>query len=378
MVYLDHNATTPVRSEVLRTVREAMTEYWGNPSSTHSLGRKAFACLETARERLASILGASSRELFFTSGGTESDNLAILGIADQWGDGNIVISAIEHAAVHDAAYSLKAKGFEIREIPVDENGIIAPESALERVDDKTRLVSVMYANNEIGSVEPIREVGEKLASRGVPFHCDAVQAFGKVPVDVRLENVSLLSISSHKIYGPKGCGALYARSGTSFRPRTFGGGQERNMRTGTQNLPAILGFVSAAELAMKTLEADALRINDLTEMMFQKISDKIENVIRNGHPRRKIPGTLSICIPGAETESLLASLDQEGICASGGAACSSGSVGASRTLLAIGRRKVDAICTVRFSIGRNNTVDEINTAVDVLEKVTNRIRQANL
>jgi cysteine desulfurase len=377
MIYLDHNATTPVRSEVQETFREAMNELWGNPSSTHSLGRKAFARLETARERLASILGASSKELLFTSGGTESDNLAILGIADQWVDGNIVISAIEHPAVHDAAQSLKARGIEIREAPVDENGVVAPDSVLERVDNKTRLVSVMYANNEIGSVQPIREIGETLAVRGIPFHCDAVQAFGKVPVEVDAEKVALLSISSHKIYGPKGCGALYVRSGTLFRPRTFGGGQERGLRTGTQNLPAILGFVHAAELATQTLEADARRISDLTEMMFQKIVSRIENVIRNGHPLKKIAGTLSVCIPGAETESLLASLDQEGICASGGAACSSGSVGASRTLLAIGRRKIESLCTVRFSIGRNNTAEEIDTAVNVLERITRRIRQIN-
>jgi len=377
MIYFDHNATTPILPEVRDVMRDAMKEFWGNPSSTHFMGRKAFASLENARERLAALIGATAKEIFFTSGGTESDNLAILGMMDRHQNGSVVISAIEHPAVHEATRSLSAKGFEVSEVPVDGNGVVAIDKMESCITGSTRLVSVMYANNEIGTVQPVRSIGEMLAKRNIPFHSDAVQAFGKIPVNVENGLISLMSVSSHKIYGPKGCGALYIRQGTRINPRTFGGGQERHVRTGTENLPAILGFVRAAEIAHETMEEDAGRLRDLTELLYNEISSKIERVLRNGHPDQRIPGTLNLCIPGAETESLLASLDQEGICASGGAACSSGSISASRTLLAMGRRKVDAVCAVRFSLGRENNRDEVHAAVAILEKVVKRIREAN-
>jgi cysteine desulfurase len=377
MIYLDHNATTPILPEVQDVVRSAMEQHWGNPSSTHAMGRTAFAQLENARERLAAIIGASAKEIFFTSGGTEADNLALLGTLDRCKDGEVVISAIEHPAVHDAAHSLASKGYGIRQIPVGTDGIIDVEELEKVLSATTRLVSVIYANNEIGTIQPIGEIGRILEGRGIPFHSDAVQAFGKIPIAVAKDCVSLMSISSHKIYGPKGCGALYVRGGVKINSRTFGGNQERRMRTGTENLPAILGFVRAAEIAQSTLEADARTLFDLTELMHRDIVGRIDRVLRNGHSDKRIPGTLNLCIPGAETESLLASLDQEGICASGGSACSSGSISASRTLLAIGRRKVDAVCAIRFSLGRENTISEIRAAVDVLEKVVKRIRLAN-
>jgi cysteine desulfurase len=377
MIYLDHNATTPILPEVRDVVRSAMEQHWGNPSSTHAMGRTAFAQLENARERLAAIIGASAKEIFFTSGGTEADNLALLGALDRCKDGEVVISAIEHPAVHDAAHSLASKGYGIRQIPVGNDGIIDVDELEKTLSVTTRLVSVIYANNEIGTIQPIGEIGRMLDGRGIPFHSDAVQAFGKIPIDVSKDLVSLLSISSHKIYGPKGCGALFVRTGVKIDSRTFGGNQERGMRTGTENLPAILGFVRAAEIAQSTLEADARTLFDLTELMYRDIAGRIDQVLRNGDCEKRIPGTLNLCIPGAETESLLASLDQEGICASGGSACSSGSISASRTLLAIGRRKVDAVCAIRFSLGRENTISEIRAAVDVLEKVVKRIRLAN-
>ncbi len=377
MIYLDHNATTPVLPEVQETVCEAMREFWGNPSSAHAIGRKAFAQIEKARERLAALLGASAKELFFTSGGTESDNLGILGFLERLGSGGILISSIEHPAVHEAAHFLSARGYRVSEIPVDSDGIVSPDEIAKRLDDQTRLVSVMYANNEIGTVQPVTEIGKLLDERGIAFHSDAVQAFGKIPIDVKRDHVGLMALSSHKIYGPKGCGALFVRQGVRILPRTYGGGQERNIRTGTQNLPAILGFVKAAELVHQTMEADARRLFDLTELMFKQIVERIDNVIRNGHPDKRVPGTLNICLLGAETESLLASLDHEGICASGGAACSSGAIGASRTLLAIGRKKADAVCAVRFSLGRETSADEVLKTVDVLENAVKRIRQAN-
>jgi cysteine desulfurase len=235
----------------------------------------------------------------------------------------------------------------------------------------------MYANNETGTIQPVSEIGELAGKKGIVFHSDAVQAFGKVPVNVSALHVSLLSLSSHKIYGPKGCGALYIKQGTKIIPHSYGGSQERGVRTGTENLPAILGFVRAAEIACDKLNEESKRLSILTKQLFTQITAKIENVIRNGHEDLKIPGTLNLCFPGAETESVLASLDQEGICASGGAACSSGSISASRTLLALGRRKADAVCAIRFSLGRGNTAEQVTKVVEVLEKVIERIRNVN-
>jgi cysteine desulfurase len=377
MIYFDHNATTPVLPEVVDVMKQAMEEFWGNPSSVHAKGRQAYAQLEKARERLASILGASAKEIFFTSGGTESDNLAILGTMEQFPEGEVLISAIEHPAVYEAAYGLLSKGYSTRDVPVDGHGVLKTDELEGMIRDKVKLVSVMFANNETGTIQPMAEIGEMARKKGIMFHSDAVQAFGKVPVNIKDFKVDLLSISSHKIYGPKGCGALFIRQGTKVNPRTFGGSQERGMRTGTENLPTILGFVYAAELANARLAVESKKLTDLTNLLFSHITGRIENVLRNGHPEKRIPGTLNLCFPGAETESVLASLDQEGICASGGSACASGSISASRTLLAIGRRKVDAVCSIRFSLGMDSTVEQVERVVEVLEKVINRIRSVN-
>jgi cysteine desulfurase len=377
VIYFDHNATTPVLPDVMDVMKQAMEEYWGNPSSIHSKGRQAFAQLEKARERLAGLLGAQSKEIFFTSGGTEADNLAIIGAMEHFPNGELLVSAIEHPAVYETAYALVPIGHSVTDIEVDSNGVVKTDELERMISEKTKLVSVMFANNEIGTVQPVQEISEIARKSGVIFHCDAVQAFGKVPVTVREFNVDLLSISSHKVYGPKGCGALYIRSDTKVNPRTFGGSQERGMRTGTENLPAILGFVCAAEIACSKVDDESKRLKSLTDLLFSQICSRIENVVRNGHPDKRIPGTLSLCFPGAETESVLASLDQEGICVSGGSACASGSISASRTLLAIGRRKVDAVCSIRFSLGRDNTAEQVTRVAEVLEKVVARIREVN-
>jgi cysteine desulfurase len=377
MIYFDHNATTPILPEVMDVMKQAMEEYWGNPSSTHSMGRQAYARLEKARERLAGLLGASPKEIFFTSGGTEADNLAILGIMEQHPGAEILVSSIEHPAVYDSAHECAKANFIAKDIPVNSDGIIISKELENLINDKTRLISVMYANNETGTIQPVSEIGELAEKKSIVFHSDAVQAFGKVPVNVSALHVSLLSVSSHKIYGPKGCGALYIKQGTKIIPHSFGGSQERGVRTGTENLPAILGFVRAAEIACDKLNEESKRLSILTRQLFTQITAKIENVIRNGHADLKIPGTLNLCIPGAETESVLASLDQEGICASGGAACSSGSISASRTLLALGRRKADAVCAIRFSLGRGNTAEQVTNVAEVLEKVIERIRNVN-
>jgi cysteine desulfurase len=377
MIYFDHNATTPILPEVNDVMKQAMEEFWGNPSSTHSKGRQAYAQLEKARERLAGVLGASSKEIFFTSGGTEADNLAILGIMEQYPGEELLVSAIEHPAVYESAHALATKGYSVKDIPVDSDGIVRSDDLENLMGDKTRLISVMLANNETGTIQPVKEISEVVEKKGIMFHTDAVQAFGKVPVNVKETQADLLSISSHKIYGPKGCGALYVRQGTKLLPRTFGGSQERCMRTGTENLPAILGFVRAAEIACAKIDEESQRLTELSEFLFKQISNRIQNVMRNGHPEKRIPGTISLCFPGAETESVLASLDQEGICASGGSACASGSISASRTLLAIGRRKVDAVCSIRFSLGRENTAEQVIEVAEVLEKVIERIRRVS-
>lgn len=378
MIYFDHNATTPILPEVKEAMAEAMEEFWGNPSSGHSIGRVAFNQLEKARERLAALINASPKEIFFTSGGTESDNLAILGIMEgAQKDEQLLISAIEHPAVYETAKFVSEQGYIVRFIPVSQDGVIRLDAIEQFLKEKVVLFSLIYANNEIGTIQPIEEIGSILKQKKIPFHTDAVQAFGKIPIDVNKANISLMSISSHKIYGPKGCGALYVRNRIKLNPRTFGGSQERHIRTGTENLPAIIGFVKAAEIACSNLGKNAKYLFELTEFMFREMSKSIENIIRNGHAEQRIPGTLSVCFPGAETEMLIASLDQEGICASGGAACSSGAIGESRTLTAIGRRKVEALSVVRFSLGKENTRDEVLTAVKVLEKAVKRIRKVN-
>jgi cysteine desulfurase len=358
-------------------VKQAMEEFWGNPSSTHSKGRQAYAQLEKARERLAGLLDVSSKEIFFTSGGTEADNLAILGTMEQYPKGELLVSAIEHPAVYEAAHSLGSKGYFAKDIPVDSDGIVKTDKLESMISDKTRLISVMFANNETGTIQPIKEIGELAAKKGISFHSDAVQAFGKVPVNVKEFKAAMVTISSHKIYGPKGCGALYVRQGTKVTPRLFGGNQERGARTGTENLPAILGFVRAAEIACSGIVEESKRLAELSTLLFDQITNRIDNVLRNGHAEKRIPGTLSLCFPGAETESVLASLDHEGICASGGSACASGSINASRVLVAIGRRKADAVCSVRFSLGRYNTAEEAIKVSEVLEKVIERIRMVS-
>jgi cysteine desulfurase len=377
MIYFDHNATTPVLPEVMDVMNQAMKEFWGNPSSVHSKGRQAYAQLEKARERLAGLLGASSKEIFFTSGGTEADNHAVLGVMEQYPEGEVLVSSIEHPAVYEAAHGLAAKGYSVKDIPVDSFGIVKTDELKGMIGKKTKLISVMFANNEIGTIQPIKEIRDLADKKGVTLHSDAVQAFGKIPVNVKETMVDLLTLSSHKIYGPKGCGALFVRQGTKVSQRSFGGSQERSLRQGTENLPAILGFVRAAEIACSKIDHELKRLFGLTTLFFNQITSRIDNVIRNGHAEKRIPGTLNLCFPGALSESVLASLDQEGICASGGSACASGSISASRTLLAIGMRKVDAVCSIRFSLGKDNTAEQVVEVAEVLEKVVERVRKAN-
>jgi len=379
MIYFDNNATTPIHPKVLQVIRKASIEYWANPSSVHKLGRKAFAKLEEARNKIAEFIGAEYYEIFFTSGGTESNNIAILGVMENNKNKKMAISSIEHPSVYDTSVFLRNNTIDVLEIPVDSNGIVKIEelkNILSNLKD-IAFVSIMYANNEIGTIQPIREIGELCASYGIIFHTDAVQAFGKIPINVKKDNISLMSISSHKIYGPKGIGAVYIKKGIKIIPRFFGGYQEYQIRPGTQNLPAILGFVKAAEIAFLQMKENAEKLNELTDYFYNEIKLRIDNVILNGHPTQRVPGTINLCFPGAEAQSLIALLDQDDILVSAGSACSSGSISASRTLSEIGRRKQDALCSIRFSLGRQNTKKEVLKVISSLQRHVSYLRKIN-
>ncbi len=374
MIYFDHNATTPLLPEVRDVLCEATQKYWGNPSSVHGIGRSAFAELERARERLASLINAAHDEIYFTSGGTESDNLAIFGIMEHNPSMGFLYSAIEHPAVSGTAAALSAKGRDCRAVPVDQSGAVRLDDLSESLHQNVCLVSVMAASNEIGTVQPFERVGQLVSQSQAVYHCDAVQAFGKVPIDVKKASVDLMSFSAHKINGPKGIGALYVKRGVKIHPRFFGGYQERSIRPGTQNVPSILAFVKAAEIACDNMLQNAEILFDLTEYMNFRIASEIQNVLRNGDTQNRLPGTLNLCFPGVETQVLLASLDQEGICASGGSACHSGSIDPSAVLLAIGRRPQEAACAIRFSLGVSNTREEVDFTVEALKRIVERVR----
>lgn len=377
MIYFDHNATTPILPEVKEVMAEAMHEYWGNPSSGHTMGKKAADKLAFARNTLAELLSVSSEEIVFTSGGTEADNLSILGIVEPTLESAILISDIEHPAVSDTADYLVRHGVCCERIPIDNQGIVQVETLANAVNEKVKLISVMFANNEIGTIQPMKEIGEIAAQNSILFHSDAVQAFGKVPLNVVENNISLCAISSHKIYGPKGCGALYVKKGVPLNPRTYGGGQEHGLRTGTQNLPAILGFVEAAQIAYNKMSEEKQFLMDLTEYMYTEISSCIENVIRNGHPQKRIPGTLNLSFPGVISEMVVEELIKERICMSGGAACHSGTTEPSHVLLALGRRKQEAVAGVRFSLGRASNREEVDVVVKILKRVIESLRDLN-
>ena len=377
MIYFDHNATTPIIPEVKEVMLEAMDTFWGNPSSAHMAGQKAFAELEKARERFASLLKVDASEIVFTSGGTEADNIAIIGTMEGTPDSSMIISAIEHPAVKVASQALEKKGIACRVVPVLENGQVNLDELSGAIDESTKLISVMLANNEIGTIQPVREIGEIAAERNVLFHSDAVQAFGKVPLNIEENKYSLLSFSSHKLYGPKGCGALYVKKGTPVSPRTFGGSQERKIRTGTQNIPAILGFVKAAEIAFEKMEEEKNHLVGLTEFLYQEMVNTIDNIVRNGDPEHRLPGTLNVSFPGTTSEIVVPALDREGICVSGGAACASGATEPSTIIMALGRRKIEGISAIRLSLGRSSTREEVIEVVKVLKGVVERIRGIN-
>ncbi|MFO7154465.1 MAG: cysteine desulfurase NifS [Caldicoprobacter oshimai] len=376
-VYMDHAATTYTKQEVLDEMLPYFKEIYGNPSSVHGFGREARKAVDLARERTAAALNASPEEIYFTSGGTEADNWAIKGVA--WANkerGNhIITTSIEHHAVLHTCQYLEKMGFEVTYLPVDSYGLVYPEQVKEAITDKTILISVMFANNEIGTIEPIREIGQIARERGIYFHTDAVQAVGHIPVDVKEMNIDLLSLSAHKFYGPKGVGALYIRKGVKLHPFIHGGAQERNRRAGTENLAGIVGLGKAIELAVANLEESSKRLAAMRDRLISGVLNTIENVRLNGHPTKRLPGNANFSFEFIEGESLLLSLDMKGIAASSGSACTSGSLDPSHVLLAIGLPHEIAHGSLRLTLGDDNTDEDIDYVLEVLPDIVQRLRE---
>lgn len=374
---MDHAATTPTDTEVVKEMEPYFTQKYGNPNSVHSFGQEAREAVEEARGKVAHLIGANPSEIVFTAGGTESDNYTIKGIAwaNQKKGNHIVTSKIEHHAVLHSCQFLEKQGFKVTYLPVDKYGLIDPEDVKKAITDKTILVTIMHANNEIGTIEPIKEIGKVVKKAGIYFHTDSVQTTGHIPIDVNDLGVDLLSISGHKFYGPNGVGVLYLRKGTKIVTLIDGGSQEKNRRAGTENVAGIVGLGKAAELAEERLnqgkEKNILRLRD---KLIKGIINKIENVRLNGHPVKRLPGNANFCFEFIEGESMLLSLDMEGIAASSGSACTSGSLTASHVLLAIGLPPEIAHGSLRLTLGKDNTEEEIDYVIDILPGIIEKLR----
>lgn len=376
MIYMDHAATTKTSLTAQQAMIRAMTEDWGNPSSLHSPGQKAADALMTAREKIAACIGATPREIYFTSGGSEADNQAIVSAAlvgKRKGRTHLISTAIEHHAVLHTLARLEKEGFEVTLLPVDESGIVKAEDVAAAIREDTALVSVMFANNEIGTIQPIAEIGALCREKKVPFHTDAVQAAGHLPIHVTEQNIDMLSLSAHKFHGPRGVGVLYVRRGLPLLNLIEGGAQERGKRAGTENLPAIAGMAAALEEACAHMEADTARVKVLRDRLIEGLS-QISHSALNGDWERRLPGNVNFCFEGIEGESLLLLLDDKGIAASSGSACTSGSLDPSHVLLAIGRPHEVAHGSLRLSLGAENTQEEVEYVIQAVADVVARLR----
>ena len=375
-IYLDHAATTPTHPEVVKAMLPYFTDAFGNPSSIYSYGLEAKGAIEEARTKVAELIGARSEEIIFTSGGTEADNFALKGVAyaNEHKGNHIITTPIEHHAVMEACKFLERRGFRITYLSVDEYGLVDPQDVKKAITDKTILISVMHASNEIGTIEPISEIGKIAKEAGVNFHTDAVQAVGHIPVNVDELKVDLLSISAHKLYGPKGAGALYIRKGTRSVSLIHGGEQEKRRRAGTENVPAIVGLGKAVELAGQTMNREVERLSYLRDKLIEGLVERIDNIRLNGHPRKRLPNNVNISIDFVEGESMLLNLDLEGICASTGSACSSSSLEPSHVLLALGLPAEQAHGSLRFTLGRENTEADVERVLEVLPGIVAGLR----
>lgn len=374
-IYLDYNATTPVDREVLEAMLPYFSGSFGNASSIHSAGQRGRAAVDAARESVATLLGAKPSEIVFTCGGTEADNLALFGAVAHCVQPrkHMVTTAIEHHAVLNCAEALEKQGVEVTYVPAGRDGIVDPDEIREAIRPETVLISVMFANNETGTVQPIEEIGRIAAEEDIYFHCDAVQAAGKLPLDVNRLGMDLLSISAHKIYGPKGAGALYVRTGTELEPIFHGGHHERDRRPGTENVPGIVGLGKAADLAIKNLTSDAARMAALRDK-FESALLSLPGVHINGDPHHRVANTCNLSFDAAGGEALVIALDLQGISCSTGAACSSGAVAPSHVLTAIGLSPERARSSLRFSLGRPTTPEEIDRAIEIIPAVVERLR----
>ncbi len=376
-VYLDYAATTPTHPEVVKAMMPYFGEKFGNPSSIHSFGQEAKKAIEDARNRVAALINAQPEEIYFTSGGTEADNFALKGVAYAYQEKgrHIITSAIEHHAVLEPCHFLEQQGFEVSYLPVDQYGVVDPDRVLKEIKRGTILISIMHANNEIGTVEPIEEIAENARKRGILFHTDAVQTAGTIRIDVNDMNIDLLSISAHKIYGPKGVGALYIRKGVKIVPFLQGGGQERHKRASTENVPGIVGFARAVDLAIEEMEERNRHSIRLRDRLIKGLFERIEGIRLNGHPVNRLPNNVNIAVKNIEGEAMLLRLDQAGIAASSGSACTSGSLDPSHVLLACGLLHEEAHGSLRFTVGRLTTEEDIDYLVEVLPKIVEDLRR---
>ena len=377
MIYMDHSATSPVDPEVFEAMKPYFIDSFGNASTLYSLGREGKKAMESAREEVASIIGAETKEIIFTSGGTESDNIAILGTAYKLKNkGNhIITSDIEHPAVDETCKYLEKNGFNVTYLPVYNDGIVKIKDLEDAITDKTILITIMHANNEIGTIQPISEIGKIARENKIYFHTDAVQTVGKIPVNVKELNVDMLSLSAHKLYGPKGIGALYLRQGVRIEPIMHGGGHEKGIRPGTENVPGIVGLGKACSIAKENLQRDAQKLTSLRDMLIDGVLAENEDSYLNGHRTKRLPNNANFRFTGIEGESLILHLDAKGIATSTGSACSSIKLEPSHVLMAIGLKEVEAHGSLRISLGHENTEEDIKYTITAIKEVVEKLRK---
>lgn len=376
VIYLDHAATTPTDPEVLQAMLPYFTDRFGSASTLYSLGKETKEAVEDAREKVALLIGARPDEVYFTSGGTESDNWAVIGTALAKKDkGNhIITTKIEHHAILEPCHFLEKQGFDVTYLPVDAEGMVDPEDVRKAINERTILISIMHANNEIGTIQPVDEIGKIAREEKVLFHTDTVQTVGSIPVDVNAIGCDMLSISGHKLYGPKGIGAMYIRKGVRIQRFMQGGGQESNRRSGTHNVPGIVGLGKAAELARDRMDETIPRLTTMRDKLIEGILTKIPDTRLNGHPTKRLPNNVNVSFEGIEGESIILLLDMHGICASSGSACTSGSLDPSHVLMSLGLKHEEAHGSLRLTLGRENSDWDVKNVLEALPVIVERLR----
>ncbi|MEE8255837.1 MAG: cysteine desulfurase family protein [Nitrosopumilaceae archaeon] len=377
MIYLDNAASTVIHNEVFQEMIPFLKEQYGNPSSIHHSGRMASRAIQKARKQIANLISANPEEILFTSGGTESNNIALFGITHTNKGKHIITSSIEHDAVLEPCKKLEKEGFDVTYLPVTRDGLINPEDVKKSITKNTCLVSIMFANNEVGTVQPIAEITKLCSEKRILFHTDAIQAIGKLEINVKELRLDMLSISSHKINGPKGVGALYIKSGTKIEPYIFGGGQENGLRSGTENVASVVGFGKACELAKENLEKNILHFKNLRDVLVSKVMKEIPYVSINGHPEKRIPNNAHFTFLGVNGEDLIIKLDEEGIAASTGSACSVRTQKESHVLRAMGFLHEQIAGSLRLTVGSMNTISEIENTITVLKRVVKELRSVS-